>query len=102
MRRLITSLSIFSLIALLAGCDQRQPARAPGGPVAGPVDVGGGGDHGPAPKQLPKPPVAINEPKDLPADHNGTDLSKGDPDDLLAMARAAAKKSDYKLALAAQ
>lgn len=70
--------------------------------MAGPVDVGGRGDNGPAPKELPKPPETIDQPKDLPANHNGTDLSMEDADDLQAMARAAAAKNDYKTALAAQ
>jgi predicted esterase len=102
MRRHVTLLTILALAAAVAGCNDKMPAPVTNGPTGGPVDVGGRGDIGPAPKELPKPPVALDQPKDLPANHNGTDLSKEDPDDLVAMARAAAEKNDYKTALAAQ
>ena len=83
---------------MAAGCNDKMPSPA-GGPVVGP-DVGRGrGDNGPAPKELPKPLVAIDEPKDLPANYNGTDFSKVDPDELLTVARAAAKKNNVILGL---
>jgi predicted esterase len=101
MRRGVTAATILGLIAVLAGCDLKPKPMGPAGPAAT-VTPGGPVDAGPAPKELPRPPEAVDAPNDLPAVHDGTDLSKEDADDLVGMARAAAEENDYKTALAAQ
>jgi len=99
MRRPV-AVTALALCAALAGCDFKPKPMGPAGPAATPV--AGPEADGPAPKELPKPPEAIDPPKALPATHNGRDLSKLDADELASMARAAAARNDYKTALAAQ
>jgi dienelactone hydrolase len=55
-----------------------------------------------APKELPKPPLDLPKPKDLPAVHDGIDLSKKGADELVEMAMMAGARRDNKTALAAQ
>lgn len=85
---------------LLTGCDRKPgPAAIVSSPSA---VVGGDEAMGPAPKELPNPPLPVSAPKALPSNHNGTDLSKEDADELTSLAREAAGRDDYKTALAAQ
>jgi predicted esterase len=91
------------VIAALAGCDFKPKPMGPSGSVPTTMMVGPGPALAePAPKELPKLPEAIDPPRDLPATHDGRDFSKLDDDELVAMARAAAARDDYRMALAAQ
>jgi len=99
MRRTIAAAAILGLLAGLTACDRLKPKPVTdSGRVAKPETSA----DDPAPNELPKPPEAVAAPKDLPAVHGGKDLSKVDPDELVALARQAAARNDYKTALAAQ
>jgi predicted esterase len=102
MRRRLAIVMVPGLLATLAGCDLKPGPLAPASPTVATVAGPGPAADEPAPKELPRPPEAIAAPKDLPAVHNDKDLSQVDPDELVAMARLAAARDDYKTALAAQ
>ncbi len=81
------------ILGVLAGCGPRGAA-----PVAPARAAGGVTD----PTVRPTPPLTLPVPPDQPKLAGGEDLSRAEPGELLAEARRAAAKGDYKLALLAQ
>ena len=101
MGRGITAATFLALIAASTGCDTKPKqlvsadAAAAVQPAPAPVE------NDPEP-EVPKPPIDLPAPKDLPAIHDGEDLSKLAAEELEERAMLAALRSDFKAALAAQ